>query len=84
MFSRRLLSLIKRHDYSFFGGTTGWPEHIYDKDYSGQYDRREIRSPLCAEDGQAVVTTCDDMSTRSYAFKVTAEGKVEICDGSQE
>jgi hypothetical protein len=84
MFSRRLLARIKRHDYSFFGGITGWPEHIYDKDYSGHYERRESRMPLGSSQDVSEGKSAEDTSERSYAFRVTEEGRVEICDGMKE
>ena len=82
MFSRSLLANIKAHDFSLFGGVTGWPENVYDRDFSGQYDRRGIRMPL---HGSVDLLTCEeDHSSHSYMFGFGEHGNLEIKNGSQE
>ena len=82
MFSRTMLSMIKAHDFSFFSGITGWPENVYDRDFSGQYDRRGIRMPL---QGSADIQMCsEDFSSSSYVLAFSEEGNLHIKDGTQE
>lgn len=82
MFSRSLLALIKAHEFSLFGGITGWPENVYDRDFSGQYDRRGIRMPL---HGSAELPSCEeDFSSTSYVFEISDSGTFNIKAGLQD
>lgn len=82
MFSRSMLATIKAHDFSLFGGITGWPENVYDRDFSGQYDRRGIRMPL---NGSSDFMMCaEDFSSSSYVLALSEDEGLHLKDGHGE
>lgn len=77
MFSQELLSLIKWHELSLFGGSPEIPEHIYGRDSAGQYYRRLTRSPL------APFSPTDEIDPKtqengSYVIRIARNGKIEV------
>ena len=81
MFSRSLLPIIRWHEFSLFSGVSEWPESVYGRDYSDQYQRRITRTPLINNDDISVFNSYKESGPNSYIIRILEDGTLEILTG---